>query len=357
MRVAVLGTGFGAQHLDWLARHPELELDTLCFRQDHQRAAELAARYGIPNLSTDPAGALAERGISLAVIVTPPDTHQPLVAAALQAGAFAFVDKPLASTPGSAAELVELAAGTPRRGAVNFQWRAHPAVRELRDQLADGIGTLLRVQASFFHDFFLAAGEEATGARAGDGSAAEAPVGWRQLPEHAGAGTLGDQGVHLFDLLHWLLPRDWSVLAAHTGTVRQDLDPPALQPAGTRTEDLAEVWLRDPGSGCLASLSLSRLTRGVRAIELQIEGSRRCLQLYLAADDASAELTVHGGNATSKTARYGPTSLDPYPQVLAALAGRPDPDQLLASFADGWWAQQRLAEAVALASPAPSRAG
>lgn len=345
MRVAVLGCGFGAQHLEWLAGHRELELDTLCYAHDHQRAADLASRYGIGNLSTDPVGVLRERSIELAVIVTPPDTRQPLVAAALAAGAFAFADKPLASTPASATELVALAAAAPDRSAVNFQWRGHPAVRELREQLGVGIGTLHRVQASFCHDFFLTAGQQPAGG-----------TSWRQRPDQAGAGTLGDQGVHLFDLLHWLIPRDWSTVAAHTSTVRQDLDPPALQPAGPRTEDLAEVWLREPDSGCLASISLSRLSRGVREIALQIEGSQRCLQLRLQADDASAELTVHSGDATSKTARYGPTSLDPYPQVLAAIAGRPDPDQVLASFADGLWAQQRLAEAVALASAEPARA-
>ncbi|HST47195.1 Gfo/Idh/MocA family protein [Jatrophihabitans sp.] len=345
MRVAVLGCGFGAQHLDWLARHPELELDTLCYFRDHQRAADLAGRYGIGHLSTDPVAALRERGIELAVIVTPPDTRQPLVAAALEAGAFVFVDKPLATTPAAAAELVDLASIAPQRCAVNFQWRGHPAVRELRDQLAGGIGTLLRVQASFFHDFFLSTGEPSAGEPVG-----ESPASWRQRPDQAGAGTLGDQGVHLFDLLHWLIPRNWTAVAAHTSTVRQDLDPPVLEPAGARTEDLAEVWLREPESGCLAGVSLSRLTRGVRAIEVQIEGSQRCLQLHLEADDASAELTVHSRDATSKTARYGPTSLDPYPQVLAAIAGRPDPDRVLASFPDGLWAQQRLAEAVALAS-------
>lgn len=346
MRVAVLGCGFGAQHLDWLARHPELQLDTLGYRHDRQRAAELAERYGVAHLSTEPIGALRERGISLAVIVTPPDTRQPLVAAALEAGAFVFVDKPLASSVTAATELAQLAHGAPQRCAVNFQWRGHPAVRELRDQLAGGIGTLLGVRASFFHDFFLTAAETATGT----------PASWRQHPDQAGAGTLGDQGVHLFDLLRWLVPGDWSAVAAHTTAVRQEVDPPVLEPAGARTEDLAEVWLREPESGCLASVSLSRLARGVRAIEVQVEGSRRCLRLRLAADDASAELTVHGPDGASKTARYGPTSLDPYPKVLAAIAGRPDPDHVLASFADGLWAQQRLAEAVALARSGPSRA-
>jgi predicted dehydrogenase len=356
MRVAVFGCGFGAQHLDWLARHPELELDTLCYQRNHQRAADLASRYGISHLSTDPVGVLRDRGIELAVIVTPPDTRQQLVSAALDAGAFVFVDKPLASSATAAAALVKLAFSAPGRCAINFQWRGHPAVRELRDELAAGIGTLHRVQASFFHDFFLTSGE-LTGAEPAGGAAVHGePPSWRQRPGSAGAGTLGDQGVHLFDLLRWLIPRDWAAIAAQTSTVRQDLHPPVLEPAGERTEDLAEVWLREPESGCLASISLSRLSRGVRAIELQIEGSQRCLQLHLDADDASAELTVHGSDASSKTARYGPTSLDPYPQVLAAIAGRPDPDRVLANFSDGLWAQLQLAEAVALASKRQSRA-
>jgi predicted dehydrogenase len=335
MRVAVFGCGFGAQHLQWLSQHPEFELDTLCYQHNRQRAAELASHYGIGNLSDDPLGTLGSRNIELAVIVTPPDTRQPLVKAALDAGAFVFVDKPLSNSLESAAELAELAAGAPRRCAINFQWRTHPALHDVREQLADGIGVLHRVHAGFYHDFYRTLpGEQAS---------------WRQQPASAGAGTLGDQGVHLFDLLHWLIPRNWFSVAAHTTTVRQDLEYQRLEPATARTEDLAEVWLQEPESGCLATVSLSRLVRGVRAIEFEVQGSDRTLQLRLEADDASAELTVHGSDGSSKTARYGPTSLDPYPQLLSAMAGRPDPGALLASFEDGLRAQARLAEAVALA--------
>jgi predicted dehydrogenase len=332
MRVAVLGCGFGAQHLDWLSQHPEFELDTLCYQHNQERAAELASRYGVSNISADPLEALRGRDLGLAVIVTPPDTRRELVKAALDAGAYVFVDKPLGHSLESATELAALAAGAPQRCAVNFQWRTHPAVREVRDQLADGVGVLHRVHASFYHDFFR--GQQAS---------------WRQQPASAGAGTLGDQGVHLFDLLHWLIPGGWSSVAAHTSTVRQDLGS-QLEPAAGHTEDLAEVWLRDSESGCLATVSLSRLVCGVRAIEFEIQGSERTLQLRLSADDGSAELTVHAGDATSKTARYGPTSLDPYPALLAAMAGQPDPGALLASFEDGLRAQTRLAEAVALAA-------
>ncbi len=41
MRVAVIGCGFGAQHLDWLSQHPEFELDTLCYQRNRERAVEL----------------------------------------------------------------------------------------------------------------------------------------------------------------------------------------------------------------------------------------------------------------------------------------------------------------------------
>lgn len=340
MRVAVLGCGFGAQHLDWLSQHPEFELDTLCYQHNRERAAELADRYAVANLSDDPVAALRARDIELAVIVTPPHTRLELVGAALEVGAFAFVDKPLSSSLDSAAELAGLAAAAPGRCAVNFQWRSHPALRQLRDQLA-GLGPLHRVHASFSHDFYLSrSGHDATA--------------WRQQPASAGAGTLGDQGVHLFDLLHWLMPGGWRAIAAHTSTVRQDLDGQPLVPAGSRTEDLAEVWLQQSESGCLATVSLSRLSPGVRAIEFDVEGAHRTAHLRLAADDACAELTVHGSDAAPVTTRYGPTSLDPYPALLSATAGRPDPDGLLAGFADGLRAQTRLAEAVALAARPPT---
>jgi predicted dehydrogenase len=326
VRVAVVGCGFGAQHLSWLAGRPEFELATLCFHRRRDRAEELAARFGVRQVSDDPVSVLAGGDIELAVIVTPPHTRAELVPVALRAGAHVLVDKPLSNTVESARELTELASTAPGRSALNFQWRLHPAFQQLRDLIAAGtLGAPRRLHCRFFHDFF----------RDDDPS-----WDWRFDLSAAGGGALGDLGVHCFDLMHWLLPDRWQVTAATTSTIDRS--------AGG-ADDLADLWLQAERSACLATVSLSRVAAGRRLLEFVVQGADASLDLRIDPSDASATLLLDRPRNPPAITEFAPPDLSPYPQLLSLCRGEADGELSLAGFGDGLAAQQRLAEAQSLA--------
>lgn len=322
VRVAVVGCGFGAQHLSWLAELPEFEVSTLCFQRRRDRAEELAARFGVPAVSDDPVSVLAGGDIELAVIVTPPDTRAELIPVALKAGSHLLVDKPLSNTVESARALTELAGAATGHSALNFQWRMHPACQQLRALLVAGaLGAPRRIHCRFFHDFFLDD---------------DPSWGWRFDRSAAGGGALGDLGVHCFDLLHWLMTDRWQVSAATTSLINGTAD------------DLADVWLRADDSGCLATVSLSRVAAGRRLLELVVQGDDASLELRIDPNDASASLLINRPGTAPTVTEFEPPDLSPYPQLLSRCRGE-DTELALAGFADGLAAQLRLAEAQSLA--------
>ncbi len=74
-----------------------------------ERAAETAARFGVPHAYSDPLDLIARDDIDLVLIITPIEFHYPLALAALQAGKHVYVQKTMATTYAEAKELVETA--------------------------------------------------------------------------------------------------------------------------------------------------------------------------------------------------------------------------------------------------------
>ncbi len=107
------------------------------------------------------------------------------VAFAAERGLPIYCEKPLAHTYAAAEELANLAADLPT--AMAFEYRFLPAVTLMKENLAL-IGDLLDFKAYFLHDSYLL----------------PRPKSWRMTAENGG-GALLDLGVHMLDLLAYLL--------------------------------------------------------------------------------------------------------------------------------------------------------
>ena len=84
-------------------------LDVLAVADRHiERAAALAARYGVPKACL-PEALLADPEIEIVVNLTPPDAHAELALAALEAGKSVYNEKPLAIGRDEARRMLELA--------------------------------------------------------------------------------------------------------------------------------------------------------------------------------------------------------------------------------------------------------
>ena len=74
---------------------------------------------------------IADPGIDLVTITTPPSAHEELAVAALDQGKYVFCEKPLAHSLASAARIAQAEAGHPGKLAVCHQLRYDPSFRRL----------------------------------------------------------------------------------------------------------------------------------------------------------------------------------------------------------------------------------
>jgi predicted dehydrogenase len=107
LRFGLFGTGPWAEstHAPALSAHPEVEFAGVWGRRP-EAAADLAARFGT-RAYTDADALLAD--CDAVAIALPPDVQAPLAVRAAEAGRHLLLDKPVATTPGAAAELAAAA--------------------------------------------------------------------------------------------------------------------------------------------------------------------------------------------------------------------------------------------------------
>ena len=138
LSLAVVGAGYFSQfHYEAWSRIPEVRLAALA--DPHERAARaMAERFGVPAVHETLDALLAETRPDILDIVTPPDTHEALVAAACRRAGLIACQKPLAPTLEEARALVERAraAGCPL--VVHENFRFQPWFREAKALLEAG---------------------------------------------------------------------------------------------------------------------------------------------------------------------------------------------------------------------------
>lgn len=116
LRIGSIGCGDIAQrkHFPQLLALDDAKLVAIAGR-DPARLADCAARFGGPDVHTDPAAMLARADIDAVLVLTPPDSHAEYVEMAVRAGKHVLVEKPLVRTVAEAERLATVV-------------RAHPPV-------------------------------------------------------------------------------------------------------------------------------------------------------------------------------------------------------------------------------------
>lgn len=133
---------------------------------------------------------LADPAVEAVFITTPNDAHLAQTVAAARAGKHVLVEKPMALTVADCEAMIAACAGAGVALGVGFQQRHAPVHREIRRLVAGGA----------LGDIVLARGEWHT--------AYPAWTNWRADPAKAGSDILSAVGVHVFDLLSFLLGSD-----------------------------------------------------------------------------------------------------------------------------------------------------
>src|SRR5689334_19432608 len=94
-RVALLGAGYIADwHCKALRQLPDVQLSAVC-DQAGDRAAALAAKYGIPASYSDLGRMLAEQPLDAVHVLLPPNHHYSAARKLLDAGVNVLLEKPM----------------------------------------------------------------------------------------------------------------------------------------------------------------------------------------------------------------------------------------------------------------------
>lgn len=193
MRIGVLGVGrLGATHAATVRALPGTT-EVRIYDADAGRAREVAALLGARVAATVDEALI---NVDAALIVTPTDTHAPLIRRCLDAGIPTFCEKPIAIGIAETKAIVEHAARTEGRLQIGFQRRFDDGYRRARDAIQSGsLGTI--------YSFVMVSCD-------------------RMPPPDAYIATSGgqfkDQFIHDFDITRWLLADEVEEIVAMGST-------------------------------------------------------------------------------------------------------------------------------------------
>ena len=156
--------------------------------RDAAKSTAFASRHGAPKAYSELGDVLADPAVDAVYLSTPNALHAEQALAALAAGKHVLVEKPMALTVDDARAMAAAASARGLVLGIGFHLRFHPVHVEMRRMIAEGrIGSPTYVEGLF-------------------GSVANMQPGqWQLDPALAGHGSLTGLGVHLIDLLPWLL--------------------------------------------------------------------------------------------------------------------------------------------------------
>jgi predicted dehydrogenase len=193
INVAIIGSGFmGAAHLDALRRVPGVDVVAIA-SADPPRARELAAQFGVPQVTEDWRELLGRKDIHAFHNTTPNNLHYEINKALLEAGKHVLSEKPLTMTSAESADLVRLARERGAVAAINFNYRGYPLVQQAHGMVKRGeLGELFLVHGHYLQDWLLH----------------DTDYNWRLESAVSGASrAIADIGSHWCDLVQFVTGR------------------------------------------------------------------------------------------------------------------------------------------------------
>lgn len=234
LRVGVVGLGWaGETHLKSYLNVPNVEVVALAEPQE-ARLHSVGKSYGIDNLYGDYRELVERADLDIVSVATPNHLHMPVTVAALQAGKHVLCEKPLARSGAESKQMVDAARSAKRVLEVAFNHRQRGDVQILKNYVESGsLGRVYHGKATWMRR----AGIPGMG-------------GWFTSREMAGGGPLIDLGVHVLDMILYLMdePEVISVSAATYSELgprgRGSRSQTLVGTGGYEVEDLATAFLR-----------------------------------------------------------------------------------------------------------------
>lgn len=189
LKVGVIGAGsLSEAHLDAYKNNLNVELAAVCDLVE-ERAVEKAKMYAIENVYTDYQEMLKDPELDAISVVTWNNTHKEISVAALEAGKHVLCEKPLCMNYEEALEIKAATKRTDKQFMIGYVRRHASSIAILKEFIDKGsLGEIYYAKASNLR-------------RLGN------PGGWFSDKSRSGGGPLIDIGVHVIDLLWYLMGR------------------------------------------------------------------------------------------------------------------------------------------------------
>lgn len=267
-------------------------------------------------------------------ICSPNALHPDRAVAAWQAGKAVYCEKPLAESLASAGRMADAwaaASGRARLSQVAFVMRFWPATARAKDLIVDGrLGRILTFRARMVHGGYLDANRR---------------YSWRLDKALSGGGALADLGVHLIDLVQFLLGPIGDLDARARTFITERLTGNGSETAKVSVDDWAEITCT-LGSGAVGTIEATRAGDGQEETVLEIFGTEGSLRiggnggiLYPQWFDRSrGDLFTRGGES-AEPGRHTRAVLSVWPPAKLSLGAQVD-----AHFASLHWWLRRLTD-------------
>ena len=191
VKIGIIGCGAVAQveHIPAFSSIPDAEIAMIC-DTDERKLSYLKKKYNIPSTSSRFEDVIRNKDIDGVVIATPNYLHSPMVIAALEYNKFTLCEKPLGLNTKEIEEIGRVAEKHPHRLMYGLNDRFRQDVQVLRKYISGGeLGEIFYAKTGWLRKL--------------GGSIEE----WRKDRVKSGGGVVLNLGVHLLDVVLWILPK------------------------------------------------------------------------------------------------------------------------------------------------------
>lgn len=257
-RIVIAMAGFGAigriHQLAWSdiaymypGQLPDIYLKGIC-RSTAEGSRVTAQKAGFDRAYDDYDEIINDPEVDVVDIVTPNSLHKDQIIRALAAGKHVLCEKPLSLNALEAKDIEKAAEGSDKKAGMIFNYRFIPAIIKARELMYQGlIGEIYSFRGEYFHTGYQNPGR---------------PYSWRMDFKKTGGGALADLGIHVIDLIRYLLG-DFASVRAETKTFIKE------RPLNDGSNGMGQVTVDDAAwmscelvSGGQGTIEVSRFATG-----------------------------------------------------------------------------------------------
>ncbi len=215
---------------------------------------------GSPFVTTDE-NAFYDQALDMIDICTPNALHMEQAITALNHKVHLYIEKPLGLNLAHARKIAAAARSADILSHTAFMMRYFPGVRQAKAVIASGaLGEIYNFRAQFFHNSYMDP---------------QRPTSWRLQHSLSGGGALTDLGVHMIDMVRYLLGEASWVQCRTRTFINQRPDSPGsskLVPVDVDDWALCTIGLEN---GALGNIEVTRLSGGMGdSTRMEIFGSQ-----------------------------------------------------------------------------------